>query len=429
MLHPLLGRPLLGWAVDACREAAGGRPYVVVGAQAGEIRESFADAVEFVVQAEPLGTGHALLQAAEALKGRAELVLVMSGDMPLLKAETLRRLIDLQTRSGGPLSLLSHTGDTARGFGRVVRDSRGRIERVIEEAHASPAELAVREYNAGVYCFGGDWLWDNLARLPLSPKGEYYLTDLVEIAVRGGGEVAGLHVDDPDELIGVNTREHLAEAEGALRRRVNRRWMLAGVSMADPATTYIAPEVEIGADTVLLPNTHLWGKSVIGRHTTIGPNAIVRDSRVGDRCHIIASLVEGSIIEEDCDVGPFSHLRPGAHLMPGVHIGNFGEVKNSTLGPGTKMGHFSYVGDATIGEAVNIGAGTITCNFGRDGTKHRTEIGDEAFIGSDSMLVAPVKVGRGATTGAGSVVTKDVPDDSLAVGMPARVIRRLKGRA
>jgi len=429
VLHPLLGRPMLAWAVAACREATGRAPLVVVGAQAGQIRDAFADQAEFVVQAEPLGTGHALLQAWQALKGRAELILVMSADMPLLRVETLRSLIELQAATGGPLALLSHAGETSRGFGRVVRSASGRIERVVEEAHATPAERAILEYNASVYCFRGDWLWIHLAELPISPKGEYYLTDLVEAAARQGGEVAGLQVVDSDELIGVNTLAHLGEAEAAMRRRVNQKWMLAGVSMADPATTYIGPEVEIGPDTTLLPNTHLWGTTVVGRHSTIGPNAIVRDSRVGDHCRIVASVVEGSVVEQGSDVGPFSHLRPGAHLMQGVHVGNFGEVKNSTLGPGTKMGHFSYLGDATIGEGVNIGAGTITCNFGRDGTKHRTEIGDEAFIGSDSLLVAPVRVGKGATTGAGSVVTKDVPDESLAVGMPARVIRKLKGRA
>ena len=427
VLHPLLGRPVLEWTVAACREATGRPPYIVVGAQADEIRERFKEGAEFVVQAEPLGTGHALLQASEALRGQADFILAVGADMPLLQGETLRRLIGLQTSSGGPLTLLSHTGGEARGFGRVVRDAGGRIERVVEEAHATSAERAIQEYNASVYCFRSDWLWDHIARLPLSPKGEYYLTDLVEIAASEGGMVAGLQADDPDELIGVNTREHLAEAEAALRARVNRKWMRAGVSMADPATTYIGPDVEIGPDTSLLPNTHLWGKSVVGRECRIGPNAVVRDSRVGDRCAIIASVIEGSILEDDSDVGPFSHLRPGAHLMQGVHVGNFGEIKNSTLGPGTKMGHFSYIGDATIGEDVNIGAGTITCNFGRDGVKHRTEVGAEAFIGSDSMLVAPVKVGKGAATGAGSVVTRDVPDDSLAVGMPARVIRKLKG--
>lgn len=426
VLHPLLGRPILEWTVAACREATGTAPYVVVGKTADDLRQAFGDSVRFVVQEEPLGTGHALLQAAGELKGAADLILAVSADMPLLMGKTLRRLIDLQVETGGPLSLLSRIGDHPRGFGRVVRGEAARIERVVEEAVATPEELSIREYNASVYCFRGDWVWDHLTSLPLSPKGEYYLTDLVEMAAGEGGSVGGLHVEDPDELIGINTREHLAEAETALRARINRGWMLEGVSIIDPAATYIGPDVLIGADTTLLPNTHLWGKSIIGSGCTVGPNAIIRDSRVGDGCRITASVVEQAVLEEGADVGPFSHLRPGAHLMSGVHVGNFGEVKNSTLGPGSKMGHFSYIGDSTIGEQANIGAGTITCNFGRDGKKHRTEIGDGAFIGSDTMLVAPVRVGKGAATGAGAVVTKDVPDDGLAVGMPARVIRKLK---
>jgi bifunctional UDP-N-acetylglucosamine pyrophosphorylase/glucosamine-1-phosphate N-acetyltransferase len=426
VLHLLHGRPILQWTIAACREATGLAPAVVVAKKADEIRQAFDGQANFVVQEEPLGTGHALLQASRDLRGRADHVLVISADMPLLTAATLRRLIELQRQTGGPLSLLSHVGDRARGFGRVVRGEGGRIERVVEEAVATSQELSIREYNASVYCFRDEWLWDHLALLPLSPKGEYYLTDLVEMAAREKGIVGGLQIEDADELIGINTREHLAEAETALRSRINRAWMLEGVSIVDPATTYIGPEVRIGADTTLLPNTHLWGKSVVGSDCTVGPNAIVRDSLVGDGCRITASVIEEAVVEERSDVGPFSHLRPGAHLMSGVHVGNFGEVKNSTLGAGSKMGHFSYVGDSTIGEGVNIGAGTVTCNFGRDGKKHRTEVGDGAFIGSDTMLVAPVKVGKRASTGAGAVVTKDVPDDGLAVGMPARVIRKLK---
>ncbi len=262
--------------------------------------------------------------------------------------------------------------------------------------------------------------------MPLSSKGEYYLTDLVAMAVKEGKGLGIAITDDLDEAIGVNTREHLAEAEGALRRRIQSRWMLAGVTLQDPASTYIGPEVSLGADTVVLANTHLEGKTSVGKGCRLGPNTRIRDSVLGDGCSVEASVLEGARLDEQVEVGPFAHLRPGAHLMRGVHVGNFGEVKDSTLGPGSKMGHFSYVGNAEIGAQVNIGAGTITCNF--DGEKkHPTTIGDGAFIGSDTMLVAPVKVGKGARTGAGAVVTKDVPDDSVAVGIPARVIRKLKG--
>ena len=425
VIHPLGGRPLLQWTLEACRQAAGRTPFVVVGPDAADVRAALEGQAHVVEQAERLGTGHALLQAAPALQGGAPLVLVVGADMPLLRPETLRRLIERQAQSGARLTLLSARSDVSRGFGRVLRDADGRVREVIEEAHATAEQLGVRELNTSVYCFQGDWLWQALPALPLSPKGEYYLTDLVARAAAEGG-ADSLVVDDPDEIIGVNTREHLAEAEAALRRRINRGWMLAGVTLLDPATAYIGPEVQLAPDTVILPNTMLDGRTVVGEGCRLGPDTRIVDSTLGRDCVVQASLVEGATLGDGVDVGPFSHLRAGAQLMQGVHIGNFAEVKNSVLGPGVKMGHFSYVGDAAVGEQANIGAGTITCNFNREGRKSRTEIGAGAFIGSDSLLVAPVRVGEQAVTGAGAVVTRDVPDHGLAVGMPARVIRKLK---
>jgi bifunctional UDP-N-acetylglucosamine pyrophosphorylase/glucosamine-1-phosphate N-acetyltransferase len=240
--------------------------------------------------------------------------------------------------------------------------------------------------------------------------------------------VQALTVEDPAEVIGINTRVHLAEAEAALRSRLNKAWMLAGVTMIDPVATYIEPDVTIGRDTVIWPNTYLHGKTEVGEACVLGPNTILRDTRIGNRCKVLASVLEGALLEDDVDMGPFGHLRKGAHLARGVHLGNFGEVKNSYLGPGTKMGHFSYIGDATIGPDVNIGCGTVTCNYGMDGKKNLTEIGEGAFIGSDTMLVAPVKVGEGAATGSGAVVTKDVPPYTLVVGVPARPLRMLEKR-
>ncbi len=424
VLHPLGGRPMLAWAVRAAAGAVGRPPTVVVGPGADDIRRAIGTEAQFFEQSERLGTGHAALQVSKALKGRSELVLVTNADLPLLTSETLKRLIAGQEGNPGPLTLLSVESDGARGFGRVVRDHSGSVVRIVEEAHATPEEREIRELNVGAYCFRAAWLWDSLPGLPLSPKGEYYLTDLIAMAAGQGGEIGCVVCQDPDEVIGINTREHLAQAEAALRQRINRAWMLAGVSMTDPATAYIGPDVTLDTDTVLLPNTHLEGTTVIGKACRIGPGTIIRDTTLGDRCTVEMSVLEGARLEDDVDIGPFAHLRPGAHLMRGVHMGNFGEVKSSTLGPGTKMGHFAYVGDASIGEQVNIGAGTITCNF--DGEhKNRTEIGADAFIGSDTMLVAPVRIGRRARTGAGSVVTRDVPDDTLAVGMPARSIRKL----
>jgi bifunctional UDP-N-acetylglucosamine pyrophosphorylase/glucosamine-1-phosphate N-acetyltransferase len=306
------------------------------------------------------------------------------------------------------------------GFGRVIRDESGGVMSIVEEADATPEQLAVRELNTGTYCFDADWLWSRLERIPVSAKGEYYLTDLVGMAVTEGGKVEALTTDDPTEVLGVNTRVHLAEVEAAFRQRINERWMLEGVTIVDPAATFIGADVRLGRDTVIYPNSFLEGKTAIGAECRIGPNAVIRDSTLGDRCTVLASVVEGGTLEDEADVGPFGHLRKGAHLATGVHVGNFGEIKNAYLGPGTKMGHFSYVGDATIGPDVNISAGVITCNY--DGKqKNHTEIEEGAFIGSDTMLVAPVRVGKGAKTGAGAVVTRDVPPGSLVVGVPARV--------
>lgn len=421
--HRLAGKELLAWAEAAARRATGRAPVIVIAPEMEAAGHRLAPDVRFVVQRDRLGTGHALLQAAPVLQGHCDAVLVTTSDMPLLTADTLRAVIDRQAAQNGLMTLLTVESAESRGFGRVLRDERGQVKAVVEEKDASPEQLGLRELNTSVYCFRADWLWERLPRLPISSQGEYFLTDLVAAAVADGGPVAALSSGTVEDIIGINTREHLAEAEAVVRGRINGEWMRAGVTMPDPATTYIAPDVKIGADTVILANTHLEGRTSIGSGCIVGPNSVVRDSTLGDHCRVEASVLEGAELADEVHVGPFSHLRPGARLGRGVHMGNFGEVKNSTLAAGVKMGHFSYIGDAAIGAETNIGAGTITCNFGRDGSKNRTEVGEGVFIGSDSLLVAPVRLGRGATTGAGSVVTRDVPDGALAVGMPARVVR------
>ncbi|MGA9531488.1 MAG: bifunctional UDP-N-acetylglucosamine diphosphorylase/glucosamine-1-phosphate N-acetyltransferase GlmU [Anaerolineales bacterium] len=424
MLHPLLGRPMVQWVVDACSQATGRPLTMIVGPDADQLRSGIRGDIHYVVQKERLGTGHAVQQAADHLRD-SELVLVVNGDLALVLESSLSDLIATQTDHDGPFSLISVRSDAARGFGRLIRDQDGRVQRILEAAHASPEQLAIDELNVGVYCFRGEWLWSKLPGLEVSPKGEYYLTDLVELASADGESIAVLEIDDINQAIGINTRVHLAEAEVELRMRINHKWMLAGVSMQDPSSTFVGPDVELAMDVTLMANTHLEGVTKIGEGSRIGPNTVVRDSVIGESCKLEASVIEGAELEDRVEVGPFSHLRPGTYLEDGVHIGNYGEIKNSHLGQGAKMGHFSYLGDATVGKEVNIGAGTITCNY--DGEhKHPTEIGDGAFIGSDTMLVAPVKIGRGARTGAGAVVTKDVPDGTVAVGIPARVIRRLK---
>ena len=423
VLHLLAGRPMISYAVETAAQLGAGKPVLVVGHSMERVREVVGDAAEYVVQEKQLGTGHAVLQARSLLEGRCDAVLVTYGDMPLLTVETLRRLIARQAEDRSPIAVLTLRAENPRGFGRIVRDAEGHVLGIVEEVDCTPEQLAIRELNAGVYCFDAPWLWEHLPRLPLSRKGEYYLTGLVGLAVAEGARVATVAADDEAECLGINTRVHLAEAEKVMRQRINRHWMLEGVTLVDPATTYIDATVEIGQDTVIYPNTHLRGKTRIGRQCAIGPNCVLVDTTVGDRCSIKLSVTEQALLEDDVDIGPFAHLRKGAHLARGVHMGNFGEVKNSYLGPGTKMGHFSYLGDATVGADVNIGAGTITCNY--DGVrKHRTVIEEGAFIGSDTMLVAPVRVGAGAKTGAGSVVTHDVPPGSVVYGVPARVRRK-----
>jgi bifunctional UDP-N-acetylglucosamine pyrophosphorylase/glucosamine-1-phosphate N-acetyltransferase len=421
MLHPLAGRPLVTYAVETARALTGAQPVMVVGRGAEAVQAAAGDDVIFVEQVERRGTGHAVLQAREALQGRSDLVLVCYADMPLLTVETLRRLVERQRENSGPITMLALVSDESRGFGRVIRDESGAVTQIVEEVVATPEQLAIRELNVGAYCFDSDWLWANVDRIPLSlPKREYYLTDMIGMAVEQGLRVEAVITKDESEALGINTRVHLAEAESALRHRINERWMLAGVTLVDPATTTIEPGVAIGQDTVIWPNTHLRAGTAIGKQCQIGPNTIIVACQIGNDCRVLASVLEHAVMEDGSDIGPFGHLRKGARLCQGAHMGNFGEMKNATLGRGAKMGHFSYVGDTEIGAGANIGAGTVTCNY--DGVhKHQTTIEEGAFIGSGTMLVAPVRVGQGAKTGAGSVVTHDVPEGTVAYGVPARV--------
>jgi bifunctional UDP-N-acetylglucosamine pyrophosphorylase / glucosamine-1-phosphate N-acetyltransferase len=425
MLHPVCGQPMVFHALGAAQKASTDQPVIIIGHGAEAVKKAVGDSARCVVQEKQLGTGHALLQAESMLRGQSGLILVTYGDMPLLRGETLQELVDKQKVSQGPISLITVIAEDPRGFGRILRGKDGMVTAIVEEAAATPEQLTINELNVGAYCFSADWLWDALHRIPVSKKGEYYLTDTVELAMKDGLQVQALVMEDMVETIGINTRVHLAEAEAAMRKRINSRHMLAGVTLIDPESTYIEAGVNIGYDTVIWPGTYLFGNTSIGADCQIGPNAHIRDTQIGDSCTVIMSVMEKAVLEDHVDVGPFARLRKGAHLCTGVHMGNFGEVKDSTLGPGVKMGHFSYIGNAQIGANTNIGAGTITCNF--DGEKkHPTEIGEDAFIGSDTMLVAPVKLGNGARTGAGAIVTKNVPDDTLVVGMPARAIRKLQ---
>ncbi len=405
-------------AASALRPA---RIAVVVGWQAERVRETVARAfpgVSFVDQPELLGTGDAVRRCRDALAGCDE-VLVLNADSPLVTPQLLERL--REARGDAPVALAyARVPDDGR-FGRLLRDSSGVIAGVREIPPGTEARgTGLVERNGGQYVFEAIWLWEHLARLSPSETGEYYLTDLVAAAYAEGRPAVGVETS-ADELIGVDDRVALAQAESLLRERILRAAMAAGVTIVDPRSTYIDADVELEEDVTILPGCHLYGRSRVRTGSVLGPNTILRDAEVGRDCRIEASVVERSRIGERVRVGPFAHLRDGADIGDDCELGNYAEVKNSRLGPRVKMHHFSYIGDADVGEDTNIAAGTITCNF--DGVrKHRTIIGKRVFIGSDTMLVAPVTLGDGSATGAGAVVTRDVPPGVRVVGVPARIL-------
>ncbi|MCA1616997.1 MAG: bifunctional UDP-N-acetylglucosamine diphosphorylase/glucosamine-1-phosphate N-acetyltransferase GlmU, partial [Acidobacteria bacterium] len=376
VLHPIAGHPMIDYAIRTATDVTGAKPFVVVGHEGEIVQEAIGDSARFVSQHEQLGTGHAVRVAREAM-GDADVVLVLYGDTPFVKPETLRSLLDTHISTHAKVSPLTVISDDSMGFGRITRDAHGNITGIVEEAVATPEQLRIQELNCGIYCFDAQWLWANLPSLPLRPKGEYYLTDTVELAVKQGAKLSSITIDNIHEVIGINDRVLLARADKAVRDAIRERWMRAGVTLTHPETVYIDADVEFARDVTIHANTHLQGRCIISEDAVIGPNSIVRDSRIGARCVVLASVVEEAVMEDDSNIGPFSHLRAGAHIGPFTHLGNYAEVKNSTLGEHVLMGHFSYVGDATVGDHVNIGAGTITCNY--DGVrKNHTEIADHA---------------------------------------------------
>ncbi len=438
-LHRVCGKELVRYPVDLLRQCGIKQVFVVVSpANRDALRAALGDGVEYVVQPQPRGTGDAVACCAEAVGALAKHVVVIGGDTPLVREESLLRL--LNGREGRRMGFLTGRDPSLEDLGRVTRRD-GMVTGIVEAAQLNAevfdgsaglnAEVSggSAELNAGVYCLEAAWLWDSIRKLSPAPSGEYYLTDLAGIAAtegsKEGSNVASAPVTDPSELLGVNDRIQLARAEAVQLQRLRVHWMTRGVTMTDPASVFVDFDAAIGMDTVILPNTMVLGRSNIGEGCEVGPGSVVRDSSIGDGCRVTSSVVEESVMEAGSDVGPYSHLRPGAYLESGVHIGNFVEIKESRLSEGTLMGHFGYVGDATIGAKVNVGAGTVTCNFdGRD--KHRTVIEDGAFIGCDTMLIAPVTVGSQAVTGAGAVITKDVPPARLAVGVPAKIREKTK---
>jgi bifunctional UDP-N-acetylglucosamine pyrophosphorylase/glucosamine-1-phosphate N-acetyltransferase len=447
ILHPLCGRPMLAYVLDAWDEAlasldglgeasatttagatgdaasgaSAATPVIVYSPATEAIRDVVGDRGRLALQDVPRGTGDAVRAALALVPDDVDEILVLSGDVPLVLGEQLVAVVEQRRLDDAAIALGSVYAADPAELGRVVRSEFGSVERIVEARDATPEELETNEINAGLYAFDAAWLRRRIDALkPSKSNKELYLTDLVALAREDGRIVSAVGFEDDGTLDGINDRGQLAQAEWALRVRINESHMREGVTMRDPSTVYIDWEVDLDQDVVLEPNVHLRGATRVAAGSTIGPNVLIEDSAIGRECRVRVSVIEQSIVEDGVTIGPYSHLRPGSHVGEGSEIGNFAEIKKSRLGKRVKQHHMSYLGDAELGDGTNVGAGTITANW--DGSvKNRTTIGRNAFLGVDTMLVAPVEVGDGARTGAGAVVTKNVPPGKLAVGVPARI--------
>jgi len=423
VLHRAGGQTLIEHVVDtALQLTSPDRIFVVVGHQADQVRRTLGSrGIGFIEQREQKGTGHALLVGRGVFSTLPGLLMVLYGDGPLISADTLRRLIAQQRESASAATLITTLLDNPHGYGRVIQDA-GRVRAIVEQKAATPEQLQIKEINSGIYCFAAADFWSHIDQIqPDNPAKEYYLTDIVEILNRAGRSVRAMRICNPSEVLGINNRIELAKVDALFRMRKVEELMLAGVTIEKPETVTIDSRVCIGIDTVLEPFARILGTTTIGQECTVGACSIVQDAEIGNRVAVgpFTSIL-GSRIEDDAQVGPYSRLRMGAHVEAGAHVGNFVELKKTRLGAGAKAMHLAYLGDSDIGRGVNIGAGTITCNY--DGVhKHATRIGDAAFVGSNSTLVAPVEIGAGAYLAAGSVITDPVPPDALGIGRARQV--------
>ena len=422
VIHKVNGIPMVSKIINVLAGLNPEENILILGHKKDEVLKVVGENCDYVLQTEQLGTGHAVIQAKEKLQNYDGDVMILCGDTPLLKEETLKELYQFHKNNQADTTILTSIYENTFGYGRIVKEN-GLVKAIVEEKEANDEIKKIKEVNAGVYCFNSKELFKALEKINNNnEKGEYYLTDVIGIQVSENKKVQSFILKDNMEILGVNSKVELAQAGKVLRDRKNKELMEAGVIIIDPETTYVEENVKIGKDTVLYPGVYLQGNTIIGENCEIIGNTRIIDSVLGNNIRIESSVIEESIIDEGVTMGPFAHLRPKSHLKEKVHIGNFVEVKKSTLEKGVKAGHLTYLGDAQVGENTNIGAGTITCNY--DGVnKFKTVIGKEVFIGSDTMLVAPVNIGEKALVGAGSVITKDVPNNSLAVSRSKQIIK------
>lgn len=421
VLHPVAGKPMVEHILDQVEQTEPTEIVTIVGHGAEMIKSHLGERSQYALQAEQLGTGHAVMQAQELLGGKQGTTLVITGDTPLLTAETLKNLFDYHQGKNASATILTAHAEDPTGYGRIIRDHVGIVERIVEQKDASEEEARVQEINTGTFCFDNELLFEALAKTDTNnTQGEYYLTDIIEILKKEGKAVAAYQMADFDEAMGVNDRVALSTANKIMHRRLNEMHMRNGVTFIDSDTTYIDEGVVIGSDTVIEAGVTIKGKTVIGEDCLIGAHSEIVDSHIGNQVVVKQSVIEESVVREGADVGPYAHLRPKADVGANVHIGNFVEVKNATIDEGTKVGHLTYVGDATLGKDINVGCGVVFVNY--DGkNKHQTIVGDHAFIGSATNIVAPVTIGDHAVTAAGSTITEDVPSEDLAIARARQV--------
>ena len=421
VLHPVSGQPMVEHIINRVSETNPDQLITIVGHGAEQVKAQLGERSEYALQAEQLGTGHAVLQAASFLQGKEGTTLVISGDTPLLTTETLNNLFEYHQGKNASATILTAQAEDPTGYGRIIRDHIGIVEKIVEQKDTTPEEALVQEINTGTYCFDNQALFEALNKVGTdNAQGEYYLTDIIEILKDAGKTVAAYQTEDFDESMGVNDRIALAKANELMRQRINKMHMVNGVSFVDPATTYIDAGVEIGSDTVIEAGVQLQGKTVIGSDCVIGAHSRIVDSVIEDHVVVEHSVIEKSLVKSHADVGPFAHLRPKAEIGEGVHIGNFVEVKNAEIGKNTKVGHLTYVGDATLGEEINVGCGVVFVNY--DGkNKHRTTIGDHSFIGSNANIIAPVEIAKNTSVAAGSTITEDIPEYAMAIARARQV--------